>query len=83
MNMEMVWQSYQARYLKKNQRIYVDHNYAEVFESVIQCLNSQQQLQLARSLVKRLANGKGKGFGPEAHALYDRIDATLAQLRQP
>lgn len=83
MNMQLVWQNYQSQDLKKNQRIHADHNYAEVFASVIECLNSPQQLKLARSLVELLANGKGRGFGPEAHALYDEIDASLEKMRRP
>jgi transcriptional regulator with XRE-family HTH domain len=50
---DMIWQEYQMEYLKKNQIIKIDLNYAQVLASVISCLDSRKQLELARAIFKR------------------------------
>lgn len=78
--MQLVWQEFQAVQTGNHQRLVMDLAYAQVLGVVLERFSVPQQLKLAREIVERVTPRVAAGHGINNQRFFDLIEKALAEL---
>ena len=77
--MQLVWQEFQAVQTGSHQRLVMDLAYAQVLGVVLERFSVPQQLKLAREIVERVTPREAAGQGINNQRFFDLIEKALAE----
>jgi transcriptional regulator with XRE-family HTH domain len=77
--MQLVWQEYQAVQTGSHQRLIMDVTYAKVLDVVLEGFSVPQQLKLARDIVERVSPRVAADHGINNQRFFDLIEKALAE----
>lgn len=77
--MQLVWQEFQAVKTGRHQRLVMDLAYAQVLGAVLERFSVPQQLKLAREIVERVTSREAARQGINNQRFFDLIEKALAE----